>query len=1729
MSRQRPHLCQMPLLGSVLLACVAIGCDDGTSSPADSGADAGDMRVDADAAVDRGPQFDMEPMVDMGPEADLGPEADRGLEVDQGPEADMARPICARDDTPRRCRTDDDCGCLSHCSLGACVSECEIAADCADGERCDPFGRCRPAAARDLVPLAAEQSGGAVRVEQHQIIRVPGVDTAVRFIVEGRPATVRLVGRDGAQVQCVEGVWEESCVYPDVEPDTEQVIPVRVDEDSAPDDTVPSVEVNGPGQTERVGLPDLDQAGLGGEPAPIPGTYRGSLTLVADALEAQARGNRLAVPVTINVWGAAPYTVEIVDPHHVLGARGRVVGTLDADGELRFPAHPFFDAALSPAAAYSVAAQISGGQPILANGAIAGRLEVSLHGLDASGLAWTLRARRFGDADGEAPAVPAPVPLDDALYAEQIATPTPWEVALHTAVGAADEAAPDQRRTRGHSVIGLDATASAGGCFEDLGTAPTLALVGLLTPFDFVAQASVPRADNAVTAAILLAVERAQIRAGVEVRFEADPGDDPRLRNELDPGVVACAGTLALTEPGLNNLSVTTAFDDCAGLAERTGCTVEESERNAVGNRPRVHQDVDLHLDDDPRHLNVRIEYSHQCHLPTPVWCAGAIACMQPFRELYDVASTLPFAADTVSRAADLACRAGLTRSAGFPVDSADEGSVFTAIEVLQTCVTEAGRLAAGPPPVAGRSLPALEAVLGEERCVGAARLVATLPIGLDATVPDDDPARLALRHEARAFAVRLLSRWLALHAFFASEATEREAFARALRADGDVPPLLAYFDASDAGWDLMLHPRVAHRLVRTPADVLNAPDYRVPVRGVVSSAADEQAQPVVLQILVTLAEQARLFGVAMEDASLRYDDAPLARLQAYTPRALAAIAVARRLYGRMASLDPDDPPFAAAVTDAVHRWQASFEGLHALAVDVREGRDPLGISDADLPLYLSPDAEGASASRRFAAISDFLVGRGAFRGEVTALVDTAAEALDAARQAFLDEQERDYRVALEDHDHALWVDNIRDGYNAELRDYCGPVAANLVEDLAFDATSCMLNREDPACRFDDSLWFSRWTPADLLGRMCLATRVPTVRFISDAAAAFAEDCYVAAPAAGRVEGLINLEACDDDLCLTCPGNADVAPLQLGPAVLNLAFDGVPANDFSDPALREALADCQAAHPTMRRFVPVPATPFEVPGCVRGLLGEDYLDAFSASRAVESARAAIDAHLEAYDIAVQTCLIDSDLGDDLIAAQEEFTNLTRGLTIGRSVAEGVAAVAGGVKDCLSTAVGIDEGNPLSAIVDGALTIGTCVAAATEAAASATASGLQAGIEVAERDHELAVLRLEQGAGTEICMNDARLELVGMRGAALDLEEATFALQRATARIEEDIAETARIWADGNAYISGIGALRVPPPSGELWANDLVERFERTFRQARRAVYLAVRAVEYEFQSSLNLRLDALGATTPDGLAAVLAELRTDVLTGGIHGNRPADLTTVLSLRDDVLRLSDEHDLPAALHPLSPAQRLRVFLSAERYAQYDGEGRYLGQRIPFNIAPLGAFGLETGGVPIYSTTDCAERLWSVNASIMGEDVFEGSQTSFARIDLFKRNTFYSQWCGASPDGRPFQVASVRPARNLFRAPGTGEGIGPAALDAVREFSRARIQAFFGIDQAALEDPQYANGESTELAARGLYGDYALFIPAELISRELPARRSDGLVLDRIDDVLLRLDYVSVAAP
>ena len=94
----------------------------------------------------------------------------------------------------------------------------------------------------------------------------------------------------------------------------------------------------------------------------------------------------------------------------------------------------------------------------------------------------------------------------------------------------------------------------------------------------------------------------------------------------------------------------------------------------------------------------------------------------------------------------------------------------------------------------------------------------------------------------------------------------------------------------------------------------------------------------------------------------------------------------------------------------------------------------------------------------------------------------------------------------------------------------------------------------------------------------------------------------------------------------------------------------------------------------------------------------------------------------------------------------------------------------------------------------------------------------------------------------------------------------------------------------------------------LWTDDLIETFDREMRSAKRTAFLAIRAVEYETQSSFaGIRDDVLAARVPDDLDEALDTLDNQLNTGTVAGGAPSQLLAVVSLRDDVLQIETAND------------------------------------------------------------------------------------------------------------------------------------------------------------------------------------------------------------------------------
>lgn len=563
----------------------------------------------------------------------------------------------------------------------------------------------------------------------------------------------------------------------------------------------------------------------------------------------------------------------------------------------------------------------------------------------------------------------------------------------------------------------------------------------------------------------------------------------------------------------------------------------------------------------------------------------------------------------------------------------------------------------------------------------------------------------------------------------------------------------------------------------------------------------------------------------------------------------------------------------------------------------------------------------------------------------------------------------------------------------------------------------------------------------------------------------------------------------------------------------------------SQADLIAATATCDARFPqasAASRLLPDP-----IPSsCFRGSLGAEAYALRSLAYDVASARAELDEQFDEYKIAMESCALLQRGNDALQTEMESFNSQVGALEDARQGWDTAATIASASADCLDSITGAAD-TDLSTPIKVTLAAGSCAARGIAAAAESASRALENDIGRLERGHDVAMFGIQSSTDEDRCFKEAELALVGIESSVLRMRQAVDALAAGHLQLDHDIESGRQAKKNGRANIDWAGEILIRVAGRDPWLEQDVTRFERKMRLARRAVYLGVRAVEYEFQTSLGVRADALAAETPDELDAVIDVLRQVKLTGSVNGARPSELTELVSLKQHILQLGDRVDVSEGELALSADERFKKLLTDPRFQVYE-DGEFAGVEIPFALAPLAAFDRGNPvGVSLVNASSCAERLWALNATVVGDEsrMYQGLNPVLD-FEVRQRNTFYANNCADGPER--FQVASTRPAKNLFAEPGSGFAADVARLDDPG-FAKARIQARFNVSPAELTDASYVNGESTELAARLLFGEYSIFIPASSLAEVGPdgAASGDGLRLNEVDDIILRIDHVSVA--
>jgi len=491
--------------------------------------------------------------------------------------------------------------------------------------------------------------------------------------------------------------------------------------------------------------------------------------------------------------------------------------------------------------------------------------------------------------------------------------------------------------------------------------------------------------------------------------------------------------------------------------------------------------------------------------------------------------------------------------------------------------------------------------------------------------------------------------------------------------------------------------------------------------------------------------------------------------------------------------------------------------------------------------------------------------------------------------------------------------------------------------------------------------------------------------------------------------------------------------------------------------------------------------------CYRGDLGKAALSIVSAGRGVDVARLSAEASVDRWESQDAFCATMQQRNNtDLMALQKHDAKMAD-LRKEKAVASTVGNVLGGITTALITG---NPGGAISAIGDG------------------VASSYDLEMQSAEANYQLYMQERVDENQTLTCYHEADELKFGIDTEYAVIKQRLVDVELAAVQFQNDKNRILELRVEADAAIAREQARKTPSVAFNYWLDPRIDTYQRDFAWARRLTFLAVRAVEYEFQQSIPADASVLRAGSVDDLQQAISELQQEEASRTINGRRPQETSIVLSLRDDVLQLSDRVGASSGERNWSAETRFGKRLQEKAFAVYDKDGKYLGQGVPFTLRDTGALAYR-----------CAERLWRVNATIQGD--IPNQSTPSVPVMLLKRNTFSSQWCDDHGDGTPMQMGTVFPSANLFDVQGGATSDGEA--DA---YTASLLMPWFNVIRSDFYKDQYVEGSSEEFAGRGLYGDYVLLFPESGLLQWTDGDPTNDFPLTRVEDVLVRFDLISI---
>jgi hypothetical protein len=840
------------------------------------------------------------------------------------------------------------------------------------------------------------------------------------------------------------------------------------------------------------------------------------------------------------------------------------------------------------------------------------------------------------------------------------------------------------------------------------------------------------------------------------------------------------------------------------------------------------------------------------------------------------------------------------------------------------------------------------------------------------------------------------------------------------------------------------------------------------------------------------------------------------------------------------------------------HSWSDRMESglgqLHAVRDRVVAKLDglsrcenPSGLAEREVPLYFG-DVEGNSS--RFFASSDYLL-----NGWAAPAVNAALASLSDARSAWLQSRNSDIQQSLTSFEAERRVESISAQYGRMIIDACGLVgveakdALDAVADGQISLDDCYFDKTDEICveavsgvdaQTPEEAAYERITDDTIKYQLCLWDKVgthleengeqtvcspldpdrdvypPVLDEVCSSKQVFpalreAIQDLGSAPANYTAAGR---DASEPTFSVQGGVSHHFAKLyvlqQLAAAASMVNEDGgrVTGNSLVAAARAECAEDDQTFQ-GREHLLPDPNHYFpereSIAHCFRGYLGESALQIIGAQADIDLALASWAELQDRYDNQVRYCAEIQSEFDETEQLIDRHNDHMRNLSIARSGLRSAGSMLSGITSGMVSGAAFGAAGGPWGMAGGAV-IGGFVGALSSAA-----DGVATYMEDEQRDFALTLTKRSNDLSVKGCFHEADQIRVGYRTAAAQIQRAFIGAEANLVRMNNFRLRIQQTLHEGQAAVSREEGRTVPSVAHHYWLDEHIDRFERDFEWARHLTALAVRAVEYEFQQSLGLDMEVVAASHPDELKLVIERLQQAQLTRTINSRRPEDSILVLSLRDQILRLSEKASklVPEGdtLVPgpgernWSPTQRFQHRLWSEQYVVRDDEGNYLGQGVPFSLDAQGPLELR-----------CAERMWRMTATLQGDLIDVDAPA--ASLFVIRNNTFASQWCDGRSDGSSLQTASLQPASQLLHPDqeAGSEGRGLSQITAM-------IQPWFNVPRSELYREAYIEGASAEFAGRGLYGDYILLFPWKGLLE-------DGFPLEQVEDVLIRFDYLSV---